>query len=781
MREMILFNNGWHFHKGDIHMDYPTHKGAAYTQAKTERFGMGPASIYYDSTPDPYNKNSQFISEKWEHVKLPHDYIIDQKPCKDENNALGYFKYENAWYRKIFSLEPSDNKKRLSLVFEGVATNATIYLNGCLLKHNFCGYNSFEVDITDFVRFDRDNVLAVYVDTSNHEGWWYEGGGIYRDVYLKKTEKISVDQYGVYVIPQKISDSEWRVDFESTLVSIEDTCEGVTVQSDIIDADEKIIATSSSEITIPPHTKAMVKYTTNVETPILWDVDNPYQYIVKTTVLKSGEPIDIYYTKTGFRYFECNPEKGFVLNGRAVKIKGVCGHEDCGLLGKAVPGNVHKYKMKLLKEMGVNGYRTSHYQQNTAILDAADELGFIVFNEARWFSSSEESIAQLETLVKRDRNRPSVFFWSLSNEEPYHLTECGRKITKTLMAAVQRLDNSRVITSAVSNDPDKAMVFDELDVIGINYNLNVFDEIHRKYPQKSIVSSENCATGTTRGWYFEDCRKKGYMSAYDNDTNNWFLARERTWKFIAERDYIMGGYQWDGFEHRGETEWPRLCSQSGAIDLFLQKKDAFYQNQSHWSNKPMIHMLPHWNVDVFDDEPVKVWAYTNCDEAELILNGKSLGRQKVEKYTHIEWTVPYEKGKVEVVGYINGTEVAREIHETAGTPKKLVLRLENEVNSAEDVAIITCYTIDEQGRFVPNASPFVEFHTNSFGQIISTGSDISDHTPLHEPSRKMREGYISVAAGVATINGAPVSQKGTIQVYARAQGLEPARLKIEVR
>lgn len=777
MRTKELFNDRWKFHQGDIEITKSLDKGPMYVQAKTERYRKGPAAIAYSDHPDPFDKTGLFPNEKWEYVHLPHDYVVQGTPTPDENNARGYLKYDNAWYRKKFTLPEEDADKRLILQFDGVAGNSTVYLNGCLMKHNFCGYTSFEVDITDFAVIGGENVVAVYTNISEHEGWWYEGGGIYRDVWLLKTDAIAVDTDGVYVIPQKQGDGVWRVRFETTVVSIAKGSEQVEVVSEIVDRTGCVVAVAKGSGTVASHAKATITYETVCENPHLWDVDDPYLYTVRTSVLWDSKACDMTELKTGFRYYICDPDKGFFLNGRRVQIKGVCGHEDCGLLGKAVPANVHRYKMGLLKEMGANGYRTSHYQQHSAILDACDELGFIVLDEARWFSSTDEGIAQLETLVKRDRNRPSVFFWSLSNEEYYSSTEQGKRITKTLTEAVRRLDRVRPVTSAVDKSPETATVFDEQDLVGINYNLHIFDEVHKKHPTKAIFSSENCATGTTRGWYEPDCAERGYLSAYDKDTNAWFRGREYTWKFIAERPWIMGGYQWDGFEHRGETVWPRLCSQSGAIDLYLQKKDAFYQNQSHWSEVPMIHMLPHWNVDVYDSEPVRVWIYTNCEEAELILNGRSLGRKRVEKYTHLEWMVDHEQGELRAVGYINGKPVAAESHETAGAPAKLVLKAENEIQDASDVAIITCYAVDDKGRLVPNATPFVEFHTNSVGKILGTGSDICDHVPLTSPVRQMRAGAISLAVGVNVVRGKHVCESGEIEVYAKSAGLQSARLK----
>ena len=780
MRIRESFNDKWFFHKGDIKTGRAKDKGPLYMQAKTERYRMGPASVFYSGLPEDFSKEHEYRDVKWEHIRLPHDYVVMGTPDPTENNAMGFLKHENAWYRKKFVIPEEDADKRLVLEFEGVTGKSEIYFNGSILKRNFCGYTSFEVDITDFARFGKENVLAVYVNIEESEGWWYEGGGIYRNVWLLKTDEIAIDTYGVYARPEKISDTDWKVAFETTAVSIARETEKVGFKTEIVDGEGKVVASAEGETEVGSHTTATAKYETVVHSPKLWDIDSPNLYTVKTYAIRNDEVCDEYDTRIGFRYFECNADKGFFLNGRHVKIKGVCGHEDCGLLGKATTPNVHRYKAELLKEMGANGYRTSHYQQNNAMLDAMDELGFIVMNEARWFSSSEESIAELETLIKRDRNRPSVFFWSLSNEEPDHVTEVGRRITKTLMEAVKRLDNTRAILSAVDRQPEIATVFDELDVVGINYNVDCYDMMHQKYPKKAIISSECAATGTTRGWYADDCDARGYHSAYDKDFNYWFKSREYTWKTIDSRNFVMGGYQWTGIEYRGETVWPRLCSQSGAIDLFFQKKDAFYQNKSHWSESPMIHMMPHWNPDVYDEEPVRVRIYTNCEEAELVLNGKSLGRKTVEKHTPVEWQVAYEKGRIEAKGYIGGKVVANDYHETASAPVKLCLRLENKVEKADDVAIVTCYTVDAEGRFVPTASPVVEFHTNSFGKIISTGSDISDHTPLYSPIRKMRAGYVTAAVGVAEFRGAFVGTEGTIEVFAKAEGLAPAKLKIKI-
>jgi len=774
MREKILFDDHWMFHKGDIEVKRPADKGPIYTSAKTERKLWGPASRHYNGCPDDYGLDHEICTDKWEWVDLPHDYVILQEPSEEENNALGYFKYENAWYRKKFTLSEEDKNKRLLLLFDGVATHATVYLNGCLLKRNFCGYTSFEVDITDYVKFDEENVLAVYVQTDEHEGWWYEGGGIYRHVWLIKTDTVAVDLWGVYVYAKNIHDKVWKINFETTVVNDRYQDVNAEIISYVLNTQGEEVAKASSDIFIPYREKGTAYYSTELIDPILWDIENPYQYTVKTVVKVNGETVDEYFVKTGFRTYRLDPNKGMFLNGRHVKIKGVCAHQDFGLTGKAVPDNVHRYKIELIKEMGANGYRTSHYPQTEAIMDALDDLGFIVMAETRWFDSTEEGKKQLEMLIKRDRNRPSIFFWSIGNEEPHHITEEGRRICKNLKAFIEKLDKTRFITSAVSNDPDIATVYDELDVIGINYNLDKYDKIHEKYPDKPIVSSECCATGTTRGWYEDDFPPKAFLSAYDKDTNRWFLGREKTWKFICEREWVLGAYQWIAFEHRGETVWPRLCSQSGAIDLFLQKKDAFYQNQTHWiEDKPLVHLMPHWNFRGREGEIIRVVAYTNCEELELFVNGKSMGKQQIERYGHGEWYVEYVPGEIYVEARNGGKVVCMDKRETTGKPVALKMVLDNKVSKAngKDFAIISCFCVDDNGREVPDAECYVRFHCNSLGEIVGTGSDITDHNPVYLPERRMRAGRITVAVRVG-------KTPGQLKVYAESENLEDGVLTI---
>ena len=773
MREKISINDNWLFHRGDIPTTHPLHKGPLYSQSKTERVRWGPASVEHYDKPDSYDAGVEYNQIRWDKVTLPHDYIISGTPEENENNALGFFKYENAWYRKHLTFDESDKDKRITLYFEGIAIQSVVYFNGIPVARNFCGYTGFEVDITDFIRFNEDNVIAVYVNTENHEGWWYEGGGIYRKVWLKKTDKVAIDLFGIFAHSEKKTENSWELTVDTEILNSDYEPHSVKAVVSLFDKEGNEVLNAECKDDICARDKKTLSCVLNAENVTLWDIDNPYLYKVQVELFKDGTKCDTDFVKTGFRTFEATADNGLFLNGKYVKIFGVCMHQDFGLTGKAVPDNINRYKISLLKEMGANGYRTTHYPQNEAIMDELDKQGFIVMAETRWYDSTEESLKQLEFLIKSNRNRPSVFCWSVGNEERSNSTELGKKIFKAMKAHALKFDSTRPITVAIDKEPATATVNPDCDIIGVNYNLDAYDILHESYPKTPIFSSECCATGTTRGWYYDDCPEKGYLSAFDKDTNNWFRGREDTFKFLMERKYILGFFQWIAFEHRGEAVWPRLCSQSGAIDLYLQKKDAFYQNQSHWTKEPMIHLLPHWNLPEYKGKSVRVSAYTNCDSAELFSNGESLGKKQVEKFGHAEWLVPFTEGKLEVKGYIDGKVVACDIKETSGAPYALKLKLENKDIKAngEDVAIITCSVSDKDGKEVPNASPIVSFFTNSLGTVIATGSDVSDHTPVNSSVRKMRAGRITVAVKLSDI-------KGELQVFAECENLVPARLDI---
>ncbi len=768
MREKLLLDFNWLFHDGEIEIGLPPTKTPLYMQSKTETALWGPAAL-------DYADQGARCLENWETVDLPHDYIIRQEPKRENNNTLGYFDYHNAWYRRHFQVPESDRGRRLLLEFEGIATHAVVYVNGCLMQRNFCGYTSFTVDISDIVRFGEKNVIAVHVIATEHEGWWYEGAGIYRHVWLVKTESVAIDQWGVWVNPSRQDAHHWQVPVETTLISNALEIRSAEIISSVVSPDGHVVASATGQLAVPAKNTAVLRQAMAVTDPLLWDTETPHLYTLRTQVRVGGIPVDQQETAFGFRTIRFDADKGFFLNDKPVKIRGVCCHQDYGLTGKAMPDRVHHYRLRRLKEMGANGYRTAHYPPAEATMDALDRLGFLVMDETRWFQSTPDGLSQLEMLLKRDRNRPSVIMWSVGNEEPLHKTDMGRRLLETLTAFVHRYDTSRPVTTAISHDPLHSPATGASELIGINYNLKQYDEIHALYPDKPVVAAECCAVGTTRGWYLPDDEKRGYLWAHDHAVGGFISDRRSTWRFVMERDWVMGEYQWAGIEHRGETVWPRLCSQSGALDLFLQPKDAYYQNQSHWTEEPMVHILPHWNHPGREGEVLPVWVYSNADELELFQDGVSQGRIRPDRYEPGVWNLVYRPGELRAVAYRQGRQVAEETVRTTGPAVALRLSLEdgNVRADGEDVAIVTCTCVDAAGQPVPDAAPFIRFDTNGLGRILGTGSDVCDHRPVPEQDRQMRAGLCSVAVKSGFT-------PGTLRVYAHAAGLASASLPIEL-
>lgn len=757
MREVLDFDSGWLFHRGELDdAFYPAYKGVCYMGAKTERMRRGPASRFYNDDPDCYSATKEYPLEKWERVTVPHDYIIGDEPQEKYNPALGFFRYDGAWYRKHFTLPLSDDGKRITLFFEGVATNCEVYLNGCLITRSFSGYAPFSADVSDYVLFGEDNVLAVKIIACQSEGWWYEGAGIYRHVKLIKTDRLCVDLWGIHAVTKKIG-NEWKTCAVVTVRNDHDRDKIARAECEIIDKDGTVVAKAVKSVKIDAYSKADVKCEFPLLSPDLWSPDSPVRYDMRAAVYSGNTLCDADSVKYGYREISVTSKDGLLINGKRYPINGVCAHADCGLFGKAVPDNVQRYKIGLIKQMGANAYRTSHYPHAECVMEELDKNGFIVLDETRRFESTEEGKRQLETLIKRDRNRPSVIFWSIGNEEQYFHTAQGRKICKNLLAFARSLDDSRPITVACDKI-DREKVLDLVDVIGVNYCYDQIDALHEKYPDKPMIMTECVASGTKRGWYDEVDDKKAARPAWDNDTGDYFRNKERTYSFLAERPFIAGSYQWTAFEHRGEAVWPRLCSISGAIDLFLQKKDAFYQNKAYWTDEPLIHLLPHWNFRGREGMPIHVVAYTNCPQVVLTVNGKKYEPVSVSRYSKAEWDIPYEPGYIRAEGISDGKTLCSCEHITTGEPVALALSLDTSDVTAngKDYAIFTCCAVDKDGNRVPDATPLVTFSASGCAKVFSTGSDNADHEPLFSPTRRMYAGAISVAVSVSD-NGKPLS------------------------
>lgn len=752
MRETILLNDGWKYYDGDPAVHAPNDKGTVYMQAKTECRLWGPAAEKYDD-------------RAFAPVTLPHDALIGRTPRPEGNEGLGYFRYHCGWYRRRFSLPEREDGARAYLRFEGVATHAEVYVNGCLAGRSFGGYAPFDVDISCFARFGGENTVSVRVDSaSSYEGWWYQGMGVYRDVKLVVTNDARIASDGVFVHPEKQKGTLWRVPVDVEIENHASRARTLTVRAEILDGQGTLAARGEAPARVSEWDDCTASLALSVEAPALWRLSDPKLYTCRVTIRENGEILDSETARFGFRTIGFAADGAFLLNGERTYINGVNCHQDFGLTGKVMPPEIAGYRVRLMKEMGANAMRLAHYPHGEAEMNALDENGMLALAETRWFSTEPEAVKQLTALIRRDRNHPCVFLWSVGNEEPLHAEPRGRRIAGELFARARKLDPTRPLTTVVCHAPERAPVYDACDVLCLNYNLQAYDELHRRYPDKPFLAGEWCATPTTRGWYAPDDPEKGRVFAGDHDPHNGFsAAREDTAAFVRARTWVAGGFQWVGVEHRGECKWPRLCSASGAVDLFLLKKDAYYQNQTLLRTEPRVHILGHWNAPADGAKIVPVWVYARADRVELFLNGASLGTRDTRDGRHAEWQVPYAPGELRAVGYKEDAPVCEDVRHTTGKPVKLHL-----IPVEPDMSLFTCECLDEAGRTVPDAAPYVRFCAEGGVRIIATGSDNADPIPPAVSERQMYMGQIAVYARVSA-SGA---------LIAEADGLVPARYEI---
>ena len=774
MNESIVLKDGWKYYDGDPAVHAPNDKSTVYMQAKTECRLWGPAAEKYDDcafTP----------------VTLPHDALIARTPRPEGNEGLGYFRYHCGWYRRRFTLPEREAGARARLRFEGVATHAEVYVNGCLAGRSFGGYAPFEVDISCLARFGGENVVSVRVDSaSSYEGWWYQGMGIYREVRLLILNDAHLASDGIFVHPERVDGAHWRVAVDVELENEGVRTRTLTVCAEIEDAAGATVARADAPVCVNAWDGSTATLVMNVENPALWRLSDPQMYRCRVTLCEDGEVLDARAVRFGFRTIGFDASGAFLLNGERMYINGVNCHQDFGLTGKVMPPEIAAYRVRLMKEMGANAMRLAHYPHGEAEMNALDENGMLALAETRWFSTEPEAMRQLAALIRRDRNHPSVFLWSVGNEEPLHAEARGRRIAQEMFARVRRLDPTRPVTTVVCHSPENAPVYDACDVICLNYNLNAYDELHRRYPDKPFIAGEWCATPTTRGWYAPDDAEKGRVFAGDHDPHNGFsAAREDTAAFVRARDWVAGGFQWVGVEHRGECKWPRLCSASGAVDLFLLKKDAFYQNQVLMRPEPRVHILGHWNAPAEGDT---IWVYARAERVELVLNGVSMGVQDVKDGRHVEWRVPYAPGELRAVGYVNGKAACEDVRRTTGAPARLRLapvepgmplytcecvdangKIACEESSCKPGApLFTCECVDANGQAVPDASTLVRFRGEGGVRVVATGSDNADPVPPAVPERQMYCGQIAVYV--------QISAPGAL--IAESDDLAPARWEI---
>jgi beta-galactosidase len=764
-RELFSFDKNWTFYQGDI--DFPVIKGhgASYGNAKAGKAWGAAAPTFNDS--------------KWRKLNLPHDWAVENPFDSTENVSQGYRKRGIGWYRKNFKLSKADIGKHLELQFEGIATFATVWFNGNLVQRNWCGYTSFYVDITSMAKYGDDlNSVAIRVDANAMEGWWYEGAGIYRKTWLVKRNPIHVVTDGIFAHPVKAKDNNWIIPVEATLNNISENTQKVKVTSTLFDKKGVKITSGSNNLSLTELQTGTTTYNLQVQNPQLWDLENPELYKIETIVEQNGKVLDKVVTKCGFRTTRFDLNTGFYLNGKNIKIKGVCNHQDHAGVGVALPDAIWEFRIKKLKEMGVNAYRCSHNPPPVKMLELCDSLGILVMDENRNFNVSPEYMRQMEWLVRRDRNHPSVFMWSVFNEEPMQGTQQGYEMVRRMSALVKSLDTSRVITAAMNGGLfTEKNVSSAVDVVGFNYQTGAYDRFRKENPTKILTSSEDISSFQIRGEYKTD-KKKNIIDDYDSEAANWGKTQRDGWKAIAERPWLAGQFVWTGFDYRGEPTpfvWPSASSFFGLMDLCGFPKTAFYIKQAHWRKDiEVLHVAPHWNWPKDSvGKNIKVMVISNADSVSIKLNGKNIGRQKVDKYEMNTFKIAYQPGKLEALGFKNGKQVSHFKTETTGEPVSLKLSANaNSLgNDGLDAMPITVTALDDKGREVPTANLMVTFSTNNNGKIIGLGNgNPNSHEPEKGNKRSLFNGLVQVI--LQAVEGA----NGNVELTATAEGLKPAKI-----
>lgn len=766
---------------------------------------------------DIANGNDPSLNDNnWRLLNLPHDWSIEGEFSKDHPATPGGGALPGGigWYRKSFFVSSDDKEKLFFIDFDGVYRNSEVWINGNYLGKRPYGYSSFRYELTPYLKFGEKNIIAVKVDNSlQPNSRWYSGSGIYRNVWLVKTNKVFFDHWGTYITTPVVNKNYAKVSIQIKVRNRYDKIIPVSVKTRIINSKDKIVAESETLKEIKSDSVAVINQEIEIANPELWSIENPELYKALTTIEVEGKIFDDYETTFGIRTFEFHPQKGFFLNGKHVKIKGVCNHHDLGCLGAAINERAIERQLEIMKAMGVNAIRTSHNPPAPELLNLCDKMGFIVMDEAfdMWKTKKTEYDyamdwdkwykRDLEDMILRDRNHPSIFIWSIGNEvmeQWIRDDSIGIVLTKELTKIVKNLDPTRPVTAACNGpEPENPLIkADVLDLIGFNYHHHLFEEFPKTYPGKKFIATETTSALATRGHYdmpsdsirrwpkrwdlpLEDGNPDNTCSAYDNCSAPWGSTHEETWKIIKKHDFLSGMFIWTGFDYLGEPtpySWPSRSSYFGIVDLAGFPKDVYYMYQSEWTDKPVLHVFPHWNWK--EGQIIDVWAYTNCDEVELFLNGNSLGtKRKTGDDLHLMWRIKFSPGVLKAIGRKNGKEIlVREI-KTAKEPYKIALEADRKIIKADgkDLSFVTVKILDENNTLVPYADNLVNFEIEGEGKII--GVDNGSQTS-HEPFKaNYRRAFNGLCLVVIQSNEKP----GKIKLTAKSENLLPSIIELETR
>ena len=788
VRETIRLDDGWKFALGNA------------SDPKKD-FGCGTEYFNYLTKANSIHNEGPYVmkfdDKDWQEVSVPHDWATTLPFAREASHSHGYktvgYKYPETsvgWYRKVVNIPAGDLGKHIALRFDGIFRNARVWFNGFYMGTEPSGYATQVYDVTEYVNYGGDNLICVRADATLEEGWFYEGAGIYRDAWLEKTAAVSVAPFGTFVyadLKAPYASATIHVETEVNNHSLEaQKCE---VSQRLLDADGKEVA-SMLPVTLSLKGKQTLgcQQQATVQTPHLWSTADPYLYKVETTIKVNGQVTDVYETTTGIREVAFDAERGFLLNGEPLKLKGVNMHQDHAGVGAAIPEALMAWRIQRLKELGCNAYRSSHNPMTPTLLDICDREGMLVIDENRLSGINQEHLRLLENMIRRDRNHPSVILWSDGNEEwGMENTVTGRRVAEAMREYTRLLDPTR--HSTIANAGGGEMI-KGLDVVGFNYIAqNNVDNRKKANPTWKIVGTEETTGCGTRGVYFNTPDQPGHMVAMNRDTTHHHVENviERGWKFYDERPWAAGIFYWTGFDYRGEPNplsYPAHDSEFGILDYCGFWKDEAWYLKSWWTDEPTLHIFPHWNLAGHEGEEIELWAYSNCDEVELTVNGKKLGRQAMPKNGHLKWKAVYKPGKVVATGYKNGKKIMTQTIETTKPASKIVLKSDRRMLTADgrDVAVVTVEVQDAKGRVVPDACPALTFRLEGEDRILGVGNgDPSYPGEDHPKMQDCKTFSIPAFNGLAQVLVQSGRASSTLSLTATSDQLKAGNLVIDTK
>lgn len=765
-------------------------------------FGSGTEYFNYltkaNSIHNEGSYSNDFNPEKWGvewiDVNLPHDWVVDLPFSPDASHSHGYktvgYKYPETsigWYRKIFGISSENLGKHISLQFDGIFRNAKIWVNGFYLGSEPSGYSTQVYDISEYLNYGGENVVCVRTDASLEEGWYYEGAGMYRHVWLDIKDPLHVAPLGSFIY------YDLKAPYDQAEVSVEIKVENMGLEKSDYEVrntlkgpdGEIMVFPSVSERNLLPKSSKKSKTTAILKNPVLWDIESPQLYILETEILKNGEEVDKYFTTTGIRDIKFDADQGLFLNGKSIKLKGVNMHQDHAGVGVGLPDALQVYRIKELKKYGVNAYRSSHNPMTPAMLDVCDSLGILVIEENRLTGINDEHLRLLKRMIERDRNHPSIILWSIGNEEwGTEWNDYGLRISESMREYCHRFDPTREMTIASSGGP-KVLI--PVDVAGYNYLLqNPIDRHRENYPLRKAIGTEETTGCGARGVYYDD-HENGFMKSLNllpNGSDSIYNAIERGWKFYTERPWLGGLFYWTGFDYRGESNpmvYPATGSQFGILDYCGFPKDEAFYLKAWWTDEPVLHIFPHWNLKGHGGENVDVRVYSNMDEVELFVNGKSAGRKTMPKNGHLCWNTIYRPGYIRAIGYKNDKKAIEQKIETTGEPENLKIEFDRNIikSDGSDVAVLTVKVLDTKGRFVPDAN--IPLLINVEGPIHVLG--VGNGDPTFKAKERPTDGEgktfsVDSFNGLAQILIQSEEEKGEGKVIISSPGIKNQEIRI---